>query len=255
MSNRRNQRLPEEIYVRRRIAAAVTILVLVALVIWGLVAFAGGESDEGETTPETTTSAEASAASDSSEATAAAAQETGEPEASEAAAASSATETTGTSESAASSEATEATEATGTTGTSTRAAEPKDSCELRDLQITATSDRPSYGSNAQPTFYMTVDNPTAGDCEVDLDEDALRFEVYDLASNRRMWADTDCYPSVETGTRTFPAGEERHFEAVWSRTTSQPGQCSNRQPVPAGGYFLHAVIGDNPSDAHTFNLG
>lgn len=241
MSNRRNERLPEVIYIRRRIAAVVVILVLVALVVWGLVSFAGRGSDEEEPTPEVTTGAEATPASDQTEATRAP-EETTEP--------SPAAETTETEES----EETEASEASETT----RAAdttEPKDSCELRDLRITATSDRPSYSADARPTFYMTVENPTAADCEIDLDESTLRFEVYDLASNQRMWADTDCFPSVETGTRTFPAGEERHFEAVWSRMDSRPGQCTNREPVPAGGYYLHAVIGENPSNAHTFNLG
>ena len=133
--------------------------------------------------------------------------------------------------------------------------EPKNSCELSDLRIVASSDRPSYGDGDQPTFYMTVENPTAADCELNLDDEELRFEVYNLENNERVWADTDCYPSVLTGEETFEAGDERRFQAVWSRLGSQPGQCNNRQDVGTGAFFLHAVIGDNASDAHTFNLG
>lgn len=222
MSNDK-QRLPEVVYARRRAAAVVVILVLVALVVWGLVAFANRDSGDEPPAEEAT-----------------AAGETPAPEEE-------------TDEAATTDEEETETDGEATTGEGEPA--PKDSCELSDLQITATSDRPSYAEGVRPIFYMTVDNPTADDCVIDLDEEILRFEVYNLASNERMWSDTDCALSVEDGTRTFPAGEERHFQAVWSRLASAPGQCDNRDPVSTGGYFLHAVIGGNPSDAHTFNLG
>lgn len=220
MSNRSPRRLPEEIYVRRRVAAAVGILVLVGLLVWGLVAVAGGG---GFLAAAAVTSEVRSSTS--------AAPETSETEASETA------------------ESTEASES------EEPRAEAKDSCGLGDLRIVASSDRPSYGAGVQPTFYMTVTNPTDVDCEINLDEDELRFEVYNLESNARVWADTDCFPSILTGEETFSAGDERRFQAVWSRLGSQPGQCSNREDVGTGSFFVHAVIGDNPSDAHTFNLG
>ena len=222
-----NRRLPEEIYVRRRVAAVVVLLVVIGLVVWGLTAFAN-RGDEPEapvavetTTTESTTSTTASSEESTTETTAASTSEEPSEEPSETAV----------------------------------AAESKDTCELADLRITATSDRPSYGPNVQPTFYMTVANPTDADCEINLDDEQLRFEVYNLETNNRVWADTDCYPSVLSGDETFEAGDERSFQAVWSRLESQPGQCSNRTPVEPGPYFLHAVIGSNPSDAHPFNLG
>lgn len=231
MTNSSPHRLPEEIYVRRRVAAAAIILVLVALLVWGLVAFANRGADEPAPTPASTTATAAAMVT----------SETEEPETSAA-----------TSER----ESEEETSAAAETSESEEPrAEGKDTCELADLQLVASSDRPSYGSDVQPTFYMTVNNPTDADCEINLDEDELRFEVYNLESNERVWADTDCFPSILTGEETFPAGEERGFQAVWSRLGSQPGQCSNRDDVGAGAFFMHAVIGDNPSDAHTFNLG
>jgi len=222
VTNRSPRRLPEEIYVRRRVAAAVIILVLVGLLVWGLVAFAGRGADEAETT----------AAASTTQVT------------------TSATSATSTSRF-----STTTTTEEETTSEETEAEEPKDSCELSDLRITASSDRPSYGADVQPTFYMTVANPTKVDCEINLDDNQLRFEVYNLETNERVWADTDCYPSVLTGDEVFKAEDERRFQAVWSRMGSRPGQCSNRQDVGTGSFYLHAVIGDNPSDAHPFNLG
>lgn len=232
MSNS-SPRLPEEIYVRRRVAAAVIILVLVALLVWGLVSFANRGTDDPTPASPTETTAAAAAATETTEIS----------------------ETSGTTSE---EEATEESTERGSTRASASeepSAEGKDTCELPDLRIAASSDRPSYGQDVQPTFYMTVTNPTDADCEINLDDDELRFEVYDLESNARVWADTDCFPSILTGEETFPAGDERRFQAVWSRLGSQPGQCSNRQNVGTGAFFLHAVIGDNPSDAHTFNLG
>lgn len=219
-------RQPEVIYVRRRVAALFLLLVVIAVLIFAMVKFAGKKDDSTDVAATTTTTTSVEA-----------------------------TETTSTSESTEQSASESTTESTSESTEASAEAPKKQSCELHDLRITATSDQPNYAANVEPKFYMTVKNPTDADCEIDLDRDILRFEVYDLATNQRVWADVDCNASEGTGTRVFPAGEERHFEAKWSRTTSAPEMCQQRQPVPAGSYFLHAVIGDNPSDAHTFNLG
>lgn len=238
----RNQRLPEKYYRRRRLAAVVVILVVVALIIWGLSALArSGSGDPDDTAaPAQNTTAQQPATT--------AAEDTGDTEESEE---SEESETTG--------EATTAEEEPAGEDADREEAEDTDEpadggCALSDLEISADSDRANYPSGTQPTFYMTVANPTRSDCEIDLDEETLRFEVYDLSTNERIWSDTDCYDSVQTGTETFEAGEERYFEAVWSRTASAPGQCDNRPAAEPGGYFLHTVVGDNPSEAHTFNL-
>lgn len=219
-------RQPEVIYVRRRVAALFLLLVVIAVLIFAMVKFAGKKDDSTDVAATTTTTTSVEV-----------------------------TETTSTSESTEESASESTTESTSESTEASAEAPKKQSCELHDLRITATSDQPNYAANVEPKFYMTVKNPTDADCEIDLDRDILRFEVYDLATNQRVWADVDCNASEGTGTRVFPAGEERHFEAKWSRTTSAPEMCQQRQPVPAGSYFLHAVIGDNPSDAHTFNLG
>lgn len=229
MTNSNNQRLPEEIYQRRRVAAAVVVLLVVALLVWGLSALArsGGSENADPAAASTTTSAAVEETTSS---------------------ASSATSTTPTSES-----ATEGTSETESSSETTTAASGE-GCTLADLEISASSDQATYPAGARPTFYMTVANPTRSDCTINLDDETLRFEVYSLTSNARIWSDVDCFPSVKTGDETFKAGEERFFEAVWSRTASAPEQCDDRAAVPAGSYLLHTVIGDNPSEPHTFNL-
>ena len=212
---------------RRRVAALVILLVVVALLVWGLSAFArSGKTDETENTPETV--AEAPSTTLATEPTVQLSEESTTPTSSEA--------------------PTQPTEET--------AAAPvkKGSCELADLQIRASSNQPSYAVGVQPVFYMEVENPTDTDCVINLDDNLLRFEVYDMATNDRIWSDTDCYPPVAAGSVEFAPGEKRRWEARWSATASQPGQCDNRPEVKAGSYFLHGVIGDNASDASPFNI-
>ncbi|MDN8626969.1 hypothetical protein [Corynebacterium ureicelerivorans] len=223
MSNQRP--LPPEIYMRRRVAALVILLVVVALLVWGLTAFArSGNSDE---------SGDATQAPEMPSTTLA---------------------TEPTVELSTTTETTRTTEPTEPTATTEAAPAKKGSCELGDLRVQASSNQPSYAEGAQPVFYMEVENPTDTDCVINLDDNPLRFEVYDMASNERIWSDIDCYPPVVGGTVDFAPGEKRRWEARWSGTASQPGQCDNRAEVKAGSYFLHGVIGENASEASPFNI-
>ncbi|AZA12762.1 hypothetical protein ACFPVT_10525 [Corynebacterium choanae] len=224
--------LPKEIYIRRRIFVGVIALLLVGILWWIIAAIAGGsEQDTATETTTATTTATATTTTTSSAAHDKKAAET--------------TDTAG--------EHSETALASPTT-TVTSILPQKDTCTLADLVITATSDKASYNPGEAPKFYMTISNPTTADCTINLDEELLRFEVYDLATNRRVWSDVDCNSSEGEGERTFTAGKDVSYEAVWSRTESAPGACSVRPEAPAGGYYLHALIGDNHSDALTFNL-
>lgn len=230
----------EVIYKRRRMAALLALLVVIALIIWAVVALRGGSSDNED--PEQTNAAVTSSVESSS--TKPTAKPSTEKES---------TEQTSTAKDGAAKESEKTTEPSASESTSAKE-DAKKTCELQDLVVSASTNQPTYADNAQPELFMTVKNPTAADCEIDLEKDVLRFEVYSLSTNARIWADVDCNPAVENGTSVFPAGEERYFQATWSRTNSAPDKCDDRAPVPAGAYFLHTVIGSNPSPAVTFNL-
>lgn len=225
MSNQRP--LPPEIYMRRRVAALVILLVVVALLVWALstMARSGGSGSDGATETSTEQTVNPTVAT---EPTVAAPEES-----------TSETPSASPSEEPSSVEA-----APARTG----------ACELKDLRIKALPNQPSYAAGTEPVFYMEVENPTDTDCVIDLDENILRFEVYDMRTNERMWADTDCYQPVVSGTQTYKAGEKQGYQARWSGTVSQPGKCDDRPAIEPGSYFLHTVIGDNASEAAPFNI-
>ena len=232
-----NKPLPEEIYKRRRVAALIIVIVLAVVLIWAAVAAFGGESDDS-----VAASSESSAATTSAETTSE----------------SSTTSADSTSESESESESASESEAKDGASESKEPEEPvhaaKDTCSLEDLEVRTSMLNYSVPDGELPKFFMTVTNPTAADCKIDLDENSLRFEVYKMADNQRVWSDTDCYASVQTGEQTFPAGKDLKFEAEWSRQASEPGKCTDRPTAEPGAYFAHTVIGDNSYPPQDFTL-
>ncbi|OFP27099.1 hypothetical protein [Corynebacterium sp. HMSC068G04] len=236
--SRTPKQLPREIYLRRRIAALVAILVLVVILIWAATAlFSGSKEDPGAESQQAaasgtlTPSEDATSAVETTESTAS--EESTEPEAGEA----------------------DKEEPTSEAKPAELTVDPsKTTCSLQDLKVMAKTNEDSVPAGKMPTFYLEVFNPTTEDCSIELDEEQLRFEVYKMGSNERVWSDTDCYASVETGKQTFKSGETRYFQADWSRKRSEPGQCTEREEAEPGAYFLHTVIGENYSPALPFNL-
>lgn len=220
--------LPEEIYKRRRVAALIIVLVLAVVLIWAAVAAFGGSSDEPADTAAPAPTPEQTSSS--------AAPETAAEASAEGASESKAAESEPSSAATASSEA------------------AKKTCDLADIQVRTSMLNYSVPEGELPKFFMTVTNPTAADCKIDLDKNLLRFEVYKMADNQRVWSDTDCYASVQTGSQTFPAGKDVKFEAEWSRQASKPGECTDRPAAEPGAYFAHTVIGDNSSPPQDFTL-
>ena len=232
-----NKPLPEEIYKRRRVAALIIVIVLAVVLIWAAVAAFGGESDDS-----VAASSESSAATTSAETTSE----------SSTTSADSTSESESESESASESEAKDGASESKEPEESVHAA--KDTCSLEDLEVRTSMLNYSVPDGELPKFFMTVTNPTAADCKIDLDENSLRFEVYKMTDNQRVWSDTDCYASVQTGEQTFPAGKDLKFEAEWSRQASEPGKCTDRPTAEPGAYFAHTVIGDNSSPPQDFTL-
>lgn len=232
-----NKPLPEEIYKRRRVAALIIVIVLAVVLIWAAVAAFGGESDDS-----VAASSESSAATTSAETTSESATSSAD----------STSESESESESASESEAKDGASESKEPEESVHAA--KDTCSLEDLEVRTSMLNYSVPDGELPKFFMTVTNPTAADCKIDLDENSLRFEVYKMADNQRVWSDTDCYASVQTGEQTFPAGKDLKFEAEWSRQASEPGKCTDRPTAEPGAYFAHTVIGDNSSPPQDFTL-
>jgi hypothetical protein len=228
--------LPPEIYQRRRITAVVVLVVVVALLWWVISSLTGGDDTQDQV-------------AQTSESTAATAA--GSTAAASGSAESSATSTE-PSRSASPSASAEPSESRGVPDE----VASKTTCELDDLQLSVRPGAPTFRDGQQPNFFLEVTNPTSGECDIDLGENELKFEVFTMDSGyTRVWGDTDCNSPTSTGRLRLDADQSRTFEmTAWSRTTSSPGSCADRQPVGSGAYMVYGHIGDNTSESQTFNL-
>lgn len=224
--------MPREVYIRRRIAAVV-ILVVVIGVIWGLISlFSGGEEPENAATSESaattseqqdmTSPPEPPKGADSSESKDAKASESKSEE---------------------------------STAEENKDEKKKDSCSLADLKVTARPGAPTFNADQQPNFFVKIENPTNADCDINFDDAPLKFEVFTMGNYQRVWGDIDCNAPEVVGETKVKAGESLNYEmAAWSRTTSAPNKCEDRQPVGPGSYLLYAHVGNNTSEPASFNL-
>lgn len=230
--------MPPEIYQRRRITAVVVLVVVVALLWWVISSLTGG--DDGQNTVARTS--ESSAVSQAPSETA--------PESTESAASSETS--TEASESASPSRSAEPSEAEAVPDD----VASKETCGLDDLRLSVRPGAPTFRDGQQPNFFLEVTNPTSGECDIDLGEDELKFEVFTMDSGySRVWGDTDCNSPTSTGRLRLDPDQSRTFEmTAWSRTTSSPDSCDNREPVGNGAYMVYGHIGDNTSESQTFNL-
>lgn len=225
---------------RRRIAAVVVIVLVILLIWWIVSALSGGDNNAATT---------ANTASQSS--TVSSSAKPSESKKTDASASSSESESPSGSES-----ATDTAKPSDPNAAGAEGAEGKDTCTVADLQVIATPGEPTFPAGQLPKFFATIKNPTKADCVVDFNANQLKFEVFTMNNYERVWADTDCNAPEVTGDVTIPAGRSVNYELeAWSRTTSAPGKCDNRQPVSPGNYLLYAHVGDNTSQPATFNLG
>lgn len=241
-----NRPLPPEVYQRRRVAAVVVVLLLVALLIWAAVSCSGPKEESPAPAASSQTNSWQAPTAENAEESAKDKEKEKDTEDDDPKDGKDADKHDSENDAAKESEAKKSEDHKGSRG--------KDACELSDLKVTAQTDQSSYAEGQQPRFFMTVRNDTGADCEIDPDRSPLRFEVYDMANNARVWSDIDCNEPMLEGKTEVLDGDDRHFEAVWSRTTSGPEECAVRHPVPQGSYYLHAVLGDNPSAAQPFNI-
>ena len=210
----------------------LVVVVVVAVLWWGVSSLVGG-GDDTETTAETTTSVPLEPSSDAS----AAPSESETPDPSE-------------------SEEPEETEARGDEDDDADALANQSTCGIDDLELSVRPGENTFREGQQPNFFLTVENPTGAECEIDLSEEELKFEVFTLGSSYdRVWGDTDCNNPTSSSRLELEAGDSRTYEMTgWSRTTSSPDSCDDREPVGPGAYMVYGHIGDNTSEPQTFNL-
>lgn len=219
-------------------------MVVLALVIWLVVALTGGDDPDQNPEPaaaEVSTSATTTAADASADAASASTTRSGEASASSG------------SRGAGASAAEDADDDSSTTTTSA-APVPPGQCSDQSLAVRVTSDEPNYRVGSEPDFTIVITNIGTSPCERDLGAGLQQVLVYSLDGNERLWANTDCFPESTADIRSLDPGDQAAYSVKWSATTSEPGCQAPREPVGPGAYTVVGQLGGLRSVPEPFNI-
>lgn len=224
MSGQRGSKPSAAVYRRRRLVALLLALVLVALVVWGVVAIVAAFRGSGE--PGATDSAPSSGNSATPDPTSTAAEPTESPEPG----------------------ASETPEPTSTTPSV---------CTADDVTVTAVTDASTYGADALPQLSMKLTNTSDKPCRIDV---GTSTQVYTIMSGSdTIWTSTDCQTDETSQVVELTPGKEVTSPAIeWVRERSTTDTCdSDSRPAAVGGgayYSLTVSIGGISSEQVFFEL-
>ncbi|HXD28782.1 MAG TPA: hypothetical protein VN621_08510 [Arthrobacter sp.] len=221
-----------EVYRRRRLVAGVALLVVLGLIVWAVVAvvglFTGGRTDA--TAPAAPLSGSASSPSSPSTASQAAGSSP----------AADASTPAGSSAPADSPAASSTAEAAG------------GACGSGDVDVTAATDKSSYGSGDDPVLEMKITNSGSEDCTLNVGTSQQEFKI--VSGSDRIFSTTDCRADASDSEMAVKAGATETARFTWDRRRSAPGcQDVSGKPRP-GTYTFTAKLGDIESDKTTFTL-
>ncbi|MFB0836002.1 hypothetical protein ACX8Z9_15825 [Arthrobacter halodurans] len=206
-----------EVYRRRRIAAAVALVVVAALVIWGIAALAGllggDRSASGTTPPEPGASAPAAPESP-------------------------------------------APPADGGDGDGDAEGSPDEGsaagCPPGDVTVEARTDQSSYGAQENPVLEMTIVNTGDASCALNVGTSQQEFTI--VSGSDRIFSTSDCLAgATDVGVAVGP-GQRETARFTWERVRSAPG-CKEVAAKPRPGtYVFTAKLGDVASNKASFTL-
>ena len=124
---------------------------------------------------------------------------------------------------------------------------PEATCATKVLQVTASTDKVSYGAGQNPQLTMSVKNAGTSACKVNVGTTAQVFQI--SSKGKIIWQSTDCqtdgvdyWALLEPGQKLSSA-----TPVSWNREVSSPDTCdaATRAKAPAAGatFYLTTFMG------------
>ena len=119
---------------------------------------------------------------------------------------------------------------------------PPVACPDKVMKVVAAPDVPSYAVGARPLLKLRIVNAGPVACKRDLNR-KLREILVLGADGRRLWSSNDCYGPPEADVRVLAPNQAVEFSVNWAGRTSAPGCPVDRETVPAGKYRVVGKLG------------
>ena len=134
-------------------------------------------------------------------------------------------------------------------------------CSPAQLSVTAATDVPVYGPNANPQLKVIVQNTAGAGCETRVGAGTRTFVVRD-AAGAQVYSSADCAPSTAATTVGLLAKDQEQGDdsdttvmtQKWSRERSAPGCPTGLPAVEEGVYTLTGTWNDVPLTPVSFSL-
>lgn len=230
--NQRRRHSPA-VYRRRRLAAALLAVFVLALVVWGargLIDAFGSADDQEQTTDSSGQTQDDDG--DDPEATA-------EPEPTGSAAAETETDDAAADED--------------DDGDSQDEADdrPEGSCAPGDVAVRASTNQESYGSGVAPLLIMEIENTGSDDCTLDVGTAEQVFRV--SHGGREVFNTAQCDSSGNSLEMEFEPGQTEQAHLTWPRSESST-DCTEPAELITGDYELTVAVSGISSDPYTFHI-
>ncbi|MBT2511972.1 hypothetical protein [Arthrobacter sp. ISL-30] len=128
-------------------------------------------------------------------------------------------------------------------------------CDLSQVTVSASTDKPSYAEGENPMLTMKVTNGGQVPCEVNLGTSQMEFLV--MSGSDRIFSSRDCQASSEDLVKIIEPGKSETANFPWQRNRSVEG-CKEMAAKPGGGgatYIFRARLGNKESSKAVFQLG
>lgn len=140
-------------------------------------------------------------------------------------------------------------------GTHPATPSPSAGCDLNQVTVTASTDKPSYAPGENPLLSLKVTNGGQADCEVNLGTSQMEFLV--MSGSDRIFSSKDCQAASDDLIKTIQPGNSEIANFPWPRNRSVEG-CTEVAVKPGGGgatYTFTARLGNKQSPKAVFQLG
>ena len=125
-------------------------------------------------------------------------------------------------------------------------------CPDTALQLTVTTDKPTYQVGDTPIIRLAVRNMGKVACRRDVGAKEQEAVIY--AGVNRLWSSDDCYPGQTGDLRVLQPDQVLNYSVVWSGLASHPNCSGQRSRVQGGEYHVVARVGTVKSQPTKFTL-
>ncbi|WP_300344380.1 hypothetical protein [Nesterenkonia sp.] len=124
-------------------------------------------------------------------------------------------------------------------------------CAPSDIEVRASTNQESYGTDVAPLLIMEIENTGSQECTLDV---GTAEQVFRVSSGSREIFNTDqCGLSGESLEMEFEPGQTESAHLVWPRSDSSV-DCTEAAELVTGEYQLIVSVSGISSEPHTFEV-